>query len=568
MIAAIYARKNTEQIGVAEDAKSVMRQIEGAKLYAAKKGWALDDALVFADDGFSGAEFERRPGFQRLKETLKRRSHIQALIVLDESRLSRESVETAHILKQFSLAGVRVFAYREDREILIETLLDKMRFAFSGLMDEGERDRAQKRTYDAMLKKASLGHVCGGRCYGYDNVEIVSSVLDAYGRPKRDHVERKINEQQADVVRQIFRLCAAGKGMVSIAKQLNDEGKPAPRNSQGRQISWSPSSVRSVLFRPLYRGIVTWNRTKKRNTWGIQQQRKRPEKDWLTISMPELQIVSEAEWKAAHDRLTATRAVYLRGTKGELWGRPASTLDSKYLLTGLVKCGACGGSLYVKSSSRKGARALFYGCMTHHLRGRMACANNLLTPMDRANEEVLAVLERDVLHPDVTKTVVRKALDKFRASERDWSERRHALHKQRAAVDMEIGRLVAAISSGGDIPALVEAVKAANDRTIALSQELAEVDSQQHSDADYDQLEKDLQAHFEASWKTLLTRQVGPTRQILRKLFNGDRLPFIPMTNERGSQYEFKGTASIGRLLTGRAKELVSPTGFEPVLLP
>jgi hypothetical protein len=71
-----------------------------------------------------------------------------------------------------------------------------------------------------------------------------------------------------------------------------------------------------------------------------------------------------------------------------------------------------------------------------------------------------------------------------------------------------------------------------------------------------------------ASDAPLLTRQVGPTRQILRKLFNGDRLPSIPMTNESGSQYEFKGTASIGRLLTGGAKALVSPTGFEPVLLP
>jgi len=69
-----------------------------------------------------------------------------------------------------------------------------------------------------------------------------------------------------------------------------------------------------------------------------------------------------------------------------------------------------------------------------------------------------------------------------------------------------------------------------------------------------DQLEKDLQAHFETSWKTLLTRQVGPTRQILRKLLNGDRLPFIPMTNESGSHYEFQGIASVGRLLTGGAK--------------
>ena len=568
MHAAIYVRKSTAQTGMSEDARSVERQKARARAYAAGRGWTVADEHVYEDDGISGAEFARRPGFQRLIETLKRPSPFQYLIVMDESRLGRESIETAHVLKQLMLAGVRIFAYLDNREVVLDNILDKMRLAFTGLMDEGERYRAQQRTFDALHRKALMGHVTGGRVYGYDNVEIHSSVLDAYGRPKRDHVERRINEEQAAVVRQVFRLCAEGKGMVSIARFLNDEGRPAPRNTVGLKISWSPSSVRSLLFRRLYLGEVIWNKTKKRNPWGIQQQRKRPEKDWIQIPMTQLRIISESEWKAAHDRLNATRAIYLRGTKGELWGRPASTLDSKYLLTGMVKCGQCGGSVYVKSSSRKGTRALFYGCMTHHLRGQTACANNLLTPMDRANEEVLAVLERDVLHPDVTKTVVRKALDKFRASERGWLERRQILHKQITTVDMELNRLVSAISSGGDIPALVEAVKAANDRRTALSEELAGVDSQQHSDADYDQLEKELQAHFEASWRTLLTRQVGPTRQILRKLFNGDRLPFIPMTNESGTQYEFKGTASISRLLTGRAKGLVSPTGFEPVLLP
>jgi len=188
--------------------------------------------------------------------------------------------------------------------------------------------------------------------------------------------------------------------------------------------------------------------------------------------------------------------------------------------------------------------------------------------MSRANDEVLAVLEQNVLHPDVTKTVVRKALDKFRAAEHEWKERRQALLKQISAVDVENKRLESAVSAGGDIPALVEALKASNERKDSLLGELATVNGYQHSEADYDQLEKDLQAHFEASWKTVLTRQVGPTRQILRKFFNRDRLPFIPMTNESGSQYEFRGTASIGRLVTGRAKALVSPTGFEPVLLP
>lgn len=120
-------------------------------------------------------------------------------------------------------------------------------------------------------------------------------------------------------------------------------------------------------FPALYLGEVIWNKTKERNIWGIQQQPERPEKDWVRVSLPQFQIVSEVDWKAAHDRLSARRDVYLRGTKGELWGRPASDLDSKYLLTGLIKGGLCGGSVYVKSNARKGTRAYIYGCMTFHL---------------------------------------------------------------------------------------------------------------------------------------------------------------------------------------------------------
>jgi DNA invertase Pin-like site-specific DNA recombinase len=41
MIAAIYARKSTEQNGVGNEEKSVTRQIEHAKAYATKKGWAV-----------------------------------------------------------------------------------------------------------------------------------------------------------------------------------------------------------------------------------------------------------------------------------------------------------------------------------------------------------------------------------------------------------------------------------------------------------------------------------------------------------------------------------------------
>jgi len=43
MIAAIYARKSTEQAGVTDDAKSVTRQIDHARAYAERKGWRVTD---------------------------------------------------------------------------------------------------------------------------------------------------------------------------------------------------------------------------------------------------------------------------------------------------------------------------------------------------------------------------------------------------------------------------------------------------------------------------------------------------------------------------------------------
>lgn len=49
MTAAIYARKSTEQNGVDADARSVARQIEHARAYAARKGWAVADDHVYVD---------------------------------------------------------------------------------------------------------------------------------------------------------------------------------------------------------------------------------------------------------------------------------------------------------------------------------------------------------------------------------------------------------------------------------------------------------------------------------------------------------------------------------------
>ena len=52
--------------------------------------------------------------------------------------------------------------------------------------------------YDAMRRKAAAGRLTGGRVFGYDNHEVLD------GKGDRSHVERRINEAQAAVVRRIF----------------------------------------------------------------------------------------------------------------------------------------------------------------------------------------------------------------------------------------------------------------------------------------------------------------------------------------------------------------------------
>src|SRR5262245_11523630 len=111
MIAALYCRKSTEQVGIADEQKSVARQVEHGRAYARSKGWVVADEHVYVDDGISGAEFANRPGFLRLMNALKPRPRFQVLVMSEESRLGREMVATMGALKELVTAGVRVFYY-------------------------------------------------------------------------------------------------------------------------------------------------------------------------------------------------------------------------------------------------------------------------------------------------------------------------------------------------------------------------------------------------------------------------------------------------------------------------
>jgi site-specific DNA recombinase len=186
VIAASYARKSTDQTGVADDAKSVTRQTEGGTAFIESKPWSLGP--VFQDDGISGAEFERRPGFVAMMDAA-RAGGFQVLVISEESRLGRSTDMVPYVLAKLDEAGVEVWCYREARRIQLTTPVEKFMVSATSFAADMERHLARGRAYEAAVQRHKRGHVTGGLVFGYRNVKVES------------HVERVIDLAEAAVVR-------------------------------------------------------------------------------------------------------------------------------------------------------------------------------------------------------------------------------------------------------------------------------------------------------------------------------------------------------------------------------
>lgn len=537
MIAAIYARKSTDQTGIAEDQKSVARQIDHARAYAVRKGWVVADEHVYIDDGISGAEFANRPGFLRLMNAVKPRPPFQVLVMSEESRLGREAIETAFSLKTLVTSGVRVFFYLEDRERTLDSPTDKIMLSLTAFSDELEREKARQRTYDAMLRKAKAGHVAGGRVFGYDNIEV----RRADG--KRSHSARRINEQEAAVVRRIYELYAAGTGYTRIAKGLNGEGVPAPRPQQGRPAGWCRSSVFDLLRRPLYRGQIVWNQTRKRDRWGRKATSAKSPVEWVTIDAPELQIISDALWSQVQQRFARTGRVGPSSTGA----RPRlRDLDSAHLLTGFARCALCNASFFPLSRSHGRQRAFFYGCAAHHTRGAAVCANGLVMRKERIDEAVLQALGGEVLRPAVIDAVLKGVYKALRPDVQAVAAEK--VRAELVKVEREMTRLAEAIAAGGELTPLMAALTVRQRKQTDLQHALQMAD-RERTIVNRTAIEREVRERL-ARWRALLTGHVEDGRELLRQVLNGP----IRFTPDRDAKiYRFAGEIGLDRLFAGMA---------------
>ena len=556
---AIYARKSTEQDRDGDD-RSVNRQIADARDFAEARGWTIEESHVYVDDAVSGAEVKRLRARQRLLDHIRDGATFDVLLLRNSSRFSRRDGDEAFAeLKAISKAGVEIW-FTEDGTQFKHGTFESNVIGFMKSESAAEYRRfVTRQTSDAMFRKARAGHVTGGRVFGYDNVRV------------NGHVERRINEGEAAIVRRIFERSAAGDGLATIASELNADGVPATRSATG----WAPGTVRAILLRDLYRGEIVYGKSKKRDADGARHQRPLPESRWIRVPAPELRIVSP-EIEAATAARRASMAA--RRLPGRVGGRPPGQ-GSPYLLVGLLRCGVCGGTMEVLSRQHGSQRRFAYHCYAARRKGAAVCANRLPARLDEANAAVVAEVTKTLLDPAVLRRAMDYALTVL--AEDGSEERRAQMTRRLATLDKECRNLSDAIARGGSLDALLEDLQARDQERRNLRKRLEALETEAGiSGVSRSALRARLSASLSDVRNMLLGDETPQAQALLRRLVRG-RLTFAPQAD---GTYQFTGKGTVEPVLAGvipnvaspagtadtyaGVPKVASPTGFEPVFWP
>ena len=359
----LYGRLSQEDERVGES-NSILHQRDLLESYAQAKGF--ENTLFLADDGYSGTNFER-PSWKKIVEMIEA-GEVSTLIVKDTSRLGREYLQVGYYMEiYFPQKNVRFIAVNDGVDSAVESSND-----FNPIRNWANELHAKdtSRKVRAVKKlQAERGERLGGKPpYGYKTSEADPTHLEP-------------DAEAAEVVRQIFTLCASGKGPGQIARILTEQNILTPANyyfqktgktHHGRDplrpCAWSGTTVSDILGNLVYLGhTVGLRRTtiSYKNKTIVQ----RPESEQFLVENTHPPLISQEQWQIVQE---------VRQHKK----RTAKQMDEPNLFSGLVFCADCGKPMVLHRATTMKKLEYNFKCYTYGKKGKTACSAHHIRECD------------------------------------------------------------------------------------------------------------------------------------------------------------------------------------------
>ena len=370
---AIYARYSTDM----QNPTSCEDQIRLCQERATREGWTV--SAVYEDSAISGSHMILRPAVQKLLQD-GRAQRFDIVLAEGMERISRGQADIASIYDNMTFAGVKMITLQEGE-------VNQMLIGFKGTMNAVTLTDLAKKTHRGLRGRVEAGKSGGGNAYGYT---VLRSLTES-GEVQRG--DREINEEEAAVVRRIFSAYADGHSPNRIADQLNREGIPGPRAGKWDKstIHGNPKRGIGLLNNELYIGQMIWNRQRfvKDPQTGKRQARPNPKADWIVTDMPDLRIIDQDHCDHVKTRQQSRK---IEQTDRKAWEQR----EPRFLLTGLVKCGLCGGGLSTIGKDR-------FGCSNSRNKGTSVCPNRTSITRQDMEGRILNLLSERLMDPELVK---------------------------------------------------------------------------------------------------------------------------------------------------------------------
>lgn len=327
MTKALYARVSLDEQAIR--GFSIEEQIEQCMDKAGTR-----DMLKYVDEGWTG-EIIERPEMNKLREDAKN-GLITEIYMYDPDRMARNLMGQLILDDEFKKLGIPVHFVNGE---YANTPEGQMFFQMRGAISQFEKAKIKQRTMGGKKRKAMKGLVVkNDKIYGY-----------TFNRDKKKY---ELHPEHSQVVKQIFDWYTSGKfkGVNSLAHHLTEIGIPTARGNK----TWHRQVVKQILTQEAYAGTFYQNKWDTEGHYVKKQagekvtHKLRPKEEWFPVEVP--QIVDKEQFEHAQIML------------GEAKRRSSGFSRHNYLLSGLVRCGRCGGTMNGRKANSHGKPFFIYQC--------------------------------------------------------------------------------------------------------------------------------------------------------------------------------------------------------------
>lgn len=405
-VVAIYSRVSTD---MQVQSESLAIQEKVLREYCAFHKLKIHDH--YSDAGLSGSNTQNRPAFKRMMADAAVKK-FAAVIVTKLDRISRNLRDLLRLLDTLEEHGVAFISISQRFDT--SNPMGRLTLNVLGSFSQFEREMIAERVREHMLVRAREGKWNGG--------------IVPYGFRQEDG-KLFIREDEAGPVRKMFALYLEHRSIRFITNYLNEIGsKPRYAND------WSATSVSRTLANPAYYGASTYNKRKGTSTTSTP----RPKKDWIVIEGVYPAIVDKDTWTKVQEILTNKSGLHHRNKR------------STYLLSGLIKCGLCGGAMAGYNHPKKGVGGgswSYYRCSWRQQKGKSVCSGQTFDRR-RTEQKIVEALAQWATDPG---PVVKQALQLISNKEfirAHLDEQTRSLLRQLAEVEKELKRVMDAFQDG------------------------------------------------------------------------------------------------------------------------